>query len=242
MSLRTRELLVSGLEKGIVVLQGLLAHGRGEAFDYILGERTNPFARKAATAAAAYLLRARNPVLSVNGNAAVLVPDQISLLARTIPAKVEVNLFHRTPGREKRIARFLKAHGVHQVFGVDHSASARIQGVSSRRRTVDPRGIGSADVVVVPLEDGDRTLALRRLGKVVVAIDLNPLSRTARVATVAIVDNITRAFPLLVAEVRRLKNRPRTALEKIVEGFNNEDNLARAEREIVHYLQGWSRK
>ncbi len=234
--------MVSGLERGIVVPQGLLAHGRGEAFDYLLGERTSPPARKAATAAAAYLLRARNPVLSVNGNAAVLVPDQISLLARMIPAKVEVNLFHRTPGREKRIARFLKVHGVRQVLGVDHSASARIRAVSSQRRFVDPRGIGSADVVLVPLEDGDRAIALRRLGKVVVATDLNPLSRTARVATVAIVDNITRAFPLLVAEVRRLKNRPRTALEKIVEGFNNEDNLARAEREIVHYLQGWSRK
>ncbi len=175
-SLKIRELLVDGLEKGWVVPQALLAHGRGEAFDYLLGERTNPSARKAIIVAAAHLLRARNPVLSVNGNTAVLVPHQISLLARAIPAKVEVNLFHRTAGREKRIVQLLKSHGVRKVLGVNHSASARMRGVSSRRRMVDPQGIGSADVVLVPLEDGDRALALRKLGKVVLAIDLNPLS------------------------------------------------------------------
>ncbi len=242
MSLKIRESLINGLEKGIVVPQGLLAHGRGEAFDYLLGERTSASARKAVTAAAAHLLKAKNPVISVNGNATVLVPHQISLLARTIPAQVEVNLFHRTLGREKRIVQFLKAHGVHRVLGVDHSSSARIRGVSSQRRVVDAQGIGSADVVLVPLEDGDRALALRELGKIVVAVDVNPLSRTARVATVSIVDNIVRAFPLLVAETRKLKNRPRAQLEKIAEGFNNEDNLAKAEEEIVHYLQGRSGK
>lgn len=241
-SLRIRELLVDGLEKGLIVQEGLLAHGRGEAFDYLLGERTNPSARKAITAAAAHLLTARTPVLSVNGNTAVLVPRQISLLARITPAKVEVNLFHRKTGRENKIVQLLKSHGVHNVLGANHLASARIRGVSSRRRMVDPRGIASADVVLVPLEDGDRALALRKLGKIVLAIDLNPLSRTARTATVSIVDNVTRAFPLLNSEVRKLKKGSRGRLEKIIGDFDNEDNLAETEKEVVRYLQGWSGK
>ena len=56
-------------------------------------------------------------------------------------------------------------------------------------------GIYSADVVLVPLEDGDRCEALVNMGKTVIAIDLNPLSRTARSATLTIVDELTRALP-----------------------------------------------
>ncbi|NIM45309.1 MAG: DUF137 domain-containing protein, partial [Nitrososphaeria archaeon] len=65
-------------------------------------------------------------------------------------------------------------------LGVGETSSARIPELRSERRKVDARGIYSADVVLVPLEDGDRTEALRRMGKSVIAIDLNPLSRTAR--------------------------------------------------------------
>lgn len=50
-------------------------------------------------------------------------------------------------------------------------------------------------MVLVPLEDGDRTEALRRMGKTVIAIDLNPLSRTSRAANITIVDNVIRAVP-----------------------------------------------
>jgi 4-phosphopantoate--beta-alanine ligase len=56
-------------------------------------------------------------------------------------------------------------------------------------------GIYSADTVLVPLEDGDRCAALAGMGKRVIAIDLNPLSRTARSATLTIVDELTRALP-----------------------------------------------
>lgn len=35
------------------------------------------------------------------------------------------------------------------------------------------------------------------MGKKVIAIDLNPLSRTARTATLTIVDEVTRALPLI---------------------------------------------
>ena len=58
-----------------------------------------------------------------------------------------------------------------------------------------------ADVVLVPLEDGDRCEALTSLGKQVIAVDLNPLSRTSRKATVTIVDEVSRAFRRLVSEL-----------------------------------------
>ena len=43
-SLFTREKIIEGMHEGIVAEAGLIAAGRGEAFDYILGEETPPFA------------------------------------------------------------------------------------------------------------------------------------------------------------------------------------------------------
>ena len=37
-SLLIRERLVDGFDKGLVAKEGLLAQGRGEAFDYLLGK------------------------------------------------------------------------------------------------------------------------------------------------------------------------------------------------------------
>lgn len=233
---------MEGSKRGIVVPQGLLAHGRGEAFDYLLGEKTLYTAKKATITAAAYLLSAHDPVISVNGNAAALVPKEISRLASITPAKVEVNLFHRSLERQERIANLLRKYGIRPVLGVDRRGSSKIQGVSSQRERVDPKGIGSADVVLVPLEDGDRTVALERAGKAVVAIDLNPLSRTAQTATVTIVDNIVRALPQLVTETNRLKGVPKRNLENIKRRFDNRRNLDLAVREIVRYLKGWYEK
>jgi len=51
-SLRTRDAIVAGVERGVTSVHGLVAHGRGEAFDYLLGERTRGFAREAIDAAA----------------------------------------------------------------------------------------------------------------------------------------------------------------------------------------------
>ncbi len=48
--------------------------------------------------------------------------------------------------------------------------------------------IFAADVVIVPLEDGDRCEALKRWAKIVITVDLNPLSRTSRTADLTIVD------------------------------------------------------
>jgi 4-phosphopantoate---beta-alanine ligase len=201
-SLRTRATLADLSREGIVVPEGLIAHGRGEAFDYFLGEKTTPSARLAIRAAARWIQNAKAPVISVNGNVAALAADRIARLQKAWPGLgVEVNLFHRTPGRARRIARHLRAAGVRNLLGV--RPSARLPGLPSDRALVDRRGILVADVVLVPLEDGDRTEALRALGKRVIAIDLNPLSRTARAADIPIVDELTRALDGLVAELGR---------------------------------------
>ncbi len=192
-SLRVRAGLARAMRAGLVVPEGLIAQGRGEAFDYFLGERTTPSARRAEQMAARWLLAARRPVLSVNGNVAALAAAEVAALARAIPGlAVEVNLFHRTPARARAIARRLTAAGVRRVLGVRPTAT--LPGLPSDRARVDARGIARADVCVVPLEDGDRAEALRREGKRVISIDLNPLSRTSVAADLPVVDELVRAL------------------------------------------------
>ncbi|MEM4717913.1 MAG: 4-phosphopantoate--beta-alanine ligase [Desulfurococcaceae archaeon] len=220
-SLLIRERLVEGYRRGLVVEEGLIAHGRGECFDYLVGERTQGFALKAIEAATAALLLANYPVISVNGNTAALVPLEIVELAREVNAKIEVNLFYRTRERELSIANWLRQHGASEILGVGDDASATIPELFSERRRVSPRGILIADVVLVPLEDGDRTEALRRMNKIVIAIDLNPLSRTARAASITIIDNVVRAIPLLVEKTRELKKKTKSVLESILANYDN---------------------
>lgn len=223
-SLRTRELLVDGYRRGLVALEGLIAHGRGEALDYLVGERTTKTAASAIRAAAALLLISKRPVISVNGNLAALCPREVVCLAAETRAGIEVNLFYRTSEREQAIMAELQKHGAIDVLGVGPNASALIPELQSERRHVDPKGILAADTVLVPLEDGDRTEALARMGKKVIAIDLNPLSRTAQAAHITIVDNVARAMPALVQAAQSLK---RTGdLPKVHSGFDNARNLA----------------
>ncbi len=224
-SLKIREKLVNHYNMGVVAQAGLIAHGRGEAFDYLLGEKTTEPALKAITAAAATLLAAKHSVISVNGNAAALVTRDIVELSEVVGAKVEVNLFHRSIERERAIESVLREAGATKVFGVGRAASARIQEIGSERRRVDPRGIFVADVVLVPLEDGDRTEALVRMGKKVIAIDLNPLSRTAQLATITIVDNIVRAMPTFVRIAEELRTEDKEKLKAISSNFDNKKNL-----------------
>jgi len=239
LSLKTRDDLVKAVASGLVAPQGLIAQGRGEAFDYLIGERTMPTASIATLAAVALLLEAKSPVISVNGNAAALAGKEIVNLASTVSASIEVNLFHRTLDREKLIARHLKNFGAKEILGVGSAASKTIGGISSPRAKVDPNGIGKADVVLIPLEDGDRAQALENQGKRVIAIDLNPMSRTSQVASVTIVDNLVRAIPALIESSRKMKKLPQSQLEKYISSFNNERNLANAIEQIVQHLQGW---
>lgn len=229
--------MVEGFRRGLVVAEGLIAHGRGECFDYLIGENTQLFAAKAIEAAIAAMLLAKYPVISVNGNVAALVPREIVELAKETKAKIEVNLFHRTRERESAIAKWLAEHGATEVLGEGDDAAATIPELFSERRRVSPRGILIADVVLVPLEDGDRTEALRKMGKVVITIDLNPLSRTARAANITIVDNVVRALPMMVERAREYKGYSSETLKRILSEYDNNKILQDALRHILNRLK-----
>jgi len=234
--------MTNNIENKVVALAGLIAHGRGEAFDYILGEHTTQPAMEAITASAATLLLAEHPVLSVNGNVAALCPEDLVELSEVSGAKLEVNLFHRIPGREEAIEKVLKDAGAIEVLGIGEAASARIDEIYSDRRTVDPGGIYKADVVFVPLEDGDRTEGLVRMGKRVITVDLNPMSRTAQFANVTIVDNVVRTLPLLVKEVNRLKKLDDDRLKSIIEHYDNSAVLSASLMLMRERLDALSKK
>jgi len=222
-SLKTREKISQAMKKGITHETGLIAHGRGEAFDYLIGEKTTSLADDAERNAAATLLIAENPVISINGNVVALVPNEIISLAHLIPAKIEVNLFHRTEIRMDKIVKELKKLGAKEVYG--KIADANIPYLDHNRGLCDREGIFSADVVLVPLEDGDRCQALRNMGKTVIAIDLNPISRTARTANITIVDNVTRAIPSIEKWLKNLKNKEEKELKEMVRSWNNKKML-----------------
>ncbi len=225
-SLKQREALLRGYKRGITALAGLIAHGRGEAFDYLLRERTNSFAKNAISAAAALLLSAKLPVISINGNTAVLCPKEMVKLAKLCNAKIEINLFHRSRTRVKKIERMLLKYGAEKVYGT--APDREIKGIASDRRLVDSQGIYSSDIVLIALEDGDRTEALVKEGKKVIAIDLNPLSRTAQKASITIIDNVVRAVSELINSVKKLKKQKQSELHEIYENFDNKKNLKTA--------------
>ncbi len=221
-SLVRREMLVKAWRDGIVVPEGLIAYGRGEAWDYLFGEETTAPALVAEKAAAAFLVRAKYPVISVNGNVAALAARAVVRLAEAVPARLEVNLFHRSDARVRRIVRLLERAGAKDVLGP--RADAHIPGLESKRGLSDRDGIYRADVVLVPLEDGDRAQALARMGKTVVSVDLNPLSRTSQSAAVPIVDELGRALRNVELFVRDLRADPEEA-GRVVRAYEKEGNL-----------------
>ncbi len=231
-SLKIRDKAVWGIEHGITSIYGLIAQGRGEAFDYLIGERTQGFAKEAISASAAGLLLAKYPVLSINGNSAALSAKEYITLAKLLNCPIEVNLFHRTQKREKAISNYLKKLGARQIVGVGKDASEEIEGIASKRKFVSPDGIKKADVVFVSLEDGDRTENLIKAGKKVITIDLNPLSRTAQKANITIVDNIVRAMPEIIKEIKEYKNTDKESLKKIIENYDNKIILQKAINQI----------
>ena len=241
LSLALRDTIVAGVEQGITSIHGLIAHGRGEAFDYLIGEATQPFATEAIHAAAAMLRLAEHPVISVNGNVAALVPDGLVGLGQVLNAPLEVNIFHTETGREQRIREHLLKHKARlgtspAKEGVENppdvlmpTTEAQLSYIDSNRKFVHPDGIFKADVVFVPLEDGDRCEALRRMGKAVVTVDLNPMSRTAKQASITIVDNVVRALPLLCEEIRSCST---PTARDTLKTYSNEAVLQKALRHI----------
>ncbi len=228
-SLVTRQHLADCVKKGIVSLEGLTAHGRGEAFDYFLGEQTTPSALIAEKTAAALLLSARHPVISVNGNAAALAAREIAALQKACGALVEVNLFHRTEERVTLIEDLLRDAGADIFSG----PAERLLPLSHDRAWCRREGMFSADVILVPLEDGDRCEALVAMGKIVIAIDLNPLSRTARRATLTIVDELTRALPNITSACR---SSTKAECRQLVDSLENNYLLSEAIREMTKRL------
>ncbi|OPY37688.1 MAG: Pantothenate synthetase [Methanoregula sp. PtaU1.Bin051] len=228
-SLVTRERLAQYAKEGIVTLEGLTAHGRGEAFDYLLGERTTDSAIVAERTAAALLLRARHPVISVNGNTAALAAPEIAALQKASGALVEVNLFHRTEERVRLIENLLRKAGS-EVFSGE---AEQLLPLPHDRAWCRRDGMYAADVVLVPLEDGDRCGVLMDMGKTVIAIDLNPLSRTARTATLTIVDELTRALPRITGACQDLSAADQ---DRLIASLNNNYLLSDAIREMTGRL------
>jgi len=237
-SLKIRAKVVDAYKRGILADSGLIAHGRGEAFDYLLGEKTNANAKKAIKAAAAALLLAKKPVISVNGNTTALVPHEIVRLADYLNARIEINLFYRTKERIEIIEEVLKDAGARNILGTNHEEKVLIEGLEGPRATSSREIIDFADTVLVPLEDGDRAEALVKLGKLLITIDLNPLSRTAKTATITIVDNIMRAIPNLIDAINELENTDQSTLHHIVNSFNNQENILETLKKISDKYTG----
>jgi 4-phosphopantoate--beta-alanine ligase len=220
-SLAIREKIIEGMHDKIVAEAGLIAHGRGEAFDYILGEKTPEFALKQEELAVITLLLSNRPIISVNGNVAILCPIDIIKLSKELNAPLEINLFYRTRDRELAISKILKKAGAKIIFGIEKQYQTTIPEISHQRRIVDSRGIAISDCVFVPLEDGDRAHALRQMGKEIVTVDLNPLSRTSLAASVSITNNIIRAVREMVSFTDKWKGKSRKELELAKSEFNN---------------------
>ncbi|UCE39666.1 MAG: phosphopantothenate/pantothenate synthetase [Thermoplasmata archaeon] len=224
-SLMKREKIIEGMKMGIVAEAGLIAHGRGEAFDYLLGEKTVLEADLAEKIAAYHLLLAKNPVVSVNGNTAVLVPDDMIKLSEIIPAKLEINLFYRNEERVKKIADLLRDHGAKEILG--ENPDAEIPGLDHKRALCTKEGTIEADVIIIPLEDGDRASALKKMGKTIIAVDLNPLSRTSKAADVTVVDDVVRALPKMISYIEEIRKKEESEdmMKSGIADFNNSDNL-----------------
>ena len=224
-SLMAREQITAGVDKGITSRQGLIAQGRGEAFDYFVGEKTIESADYAEAVALCLLLLAENPVISVNGNAAALVAAELVELSQLTGAKLEVNLFHRTEERVKKVIDTLKENGADAVLGENAEPLLELE---HDRAKVERSGIYDADVIFVPLEDGDRCQVLTNMNKLVIAVDLNPLSRTAQTAQVSIIDNLKRAVPNMIRMIPEFKNMTEEDLWEIVGAYDNKIVLADA--------------
>ena len=217
-SLLSRQKIVDAQNKGLLADSALIAHGRGEAFDYLLGECTIPSARRAEEESVNRLAAARCPVISLNGNSTVLAGRDAVKLAALVGCKIEINIFYRTDSRVNLLSKTLNliknevasekpsdeitseiwSQMVANVEILGTRPDAQIPGLEGQRAKCCSRGMHIADTVLVPLEDGDRCEALIQMGKQVIVVDLNPLSRSARFANVTIVDNVSRAFKEMV--------------------------------------------
>ena len=118
-------------------------------------------------------------------------------LAHKLDCPLEVNIFYRTPERMEALLSDLRERK--ERLGIDveilgANPDATIPGLKGPRAKCESKGILQADVLLVPLEDGDRCEALVAMGKTVIVIDLNPLSRSSRGGSITIVDELSRCL------------------------------------------------
>ena len=236
-SLLLRDKMVNASKEGYLADSALIAHGRGESFDYLIGKKTTYTAKIAMYVAVAALLLANNPVISVNGNATALAIDEIIEFANTINAKIEINLFYRTDKRVKLITELYKKHGYENILGGLDDDIQYIDDIKNNRASASKDGIYTADTILIPLEDGDRAEILKKGGKNIITIDLNPLSRTSKMSDVSIMDNIVRAIPFMTKIATDLKTQDKQMLIEMVNDFDNEENLKESLQQIK--LKEW---
>ena len=108
-SLLSRNAIVDATKKGLLADSALIAHGRGEAFDYLLGEQTSEIAKLSIKESAARLINANNPVISINGNTAVLAGKSLIRVAAVLGCPIEINIYYRTEERINNLHDFLEA-------------------------------------------------------------------------------------------------------------------------------------
>ena len=200
-SLLMRHRLEIAAKKGMLADSALIAHGRGEAYDYLIGEKTIESADFATKVALRCLKEAKHPVLSLNGNVVALAGDEMLQLADLLDCPVEVNIFYRTPERMTALLSDLHERNKRLGLGVEilgANPDAEIPGLKGPRAKCESKGILQSDVLLVPLEDGDRCQALVAMGKTVIVIDLNPLSRSSQTGTITIVNEVTRCIAEMV--------------------------------------------
>lgn len=208
----------------------MIAHGRGEAYDYLLGEQTIPSAHEATLHALKALSNAERPVISLNGNAVALAGEQLLVLAQQLNCPVEINIFYRTPERMSallgRLESIKKERSIDvEILGAE--PNARIPGLKGPRAKCTKEGIIDSDTILVPLEDGDRCEALVAMGKTVIVIDLNPLSRSAKMGTITIVDELTRVVENMLSQFDSIK------MSKTSNTYDNDETLRDALQHIA---------
>ena len=221
-SLLSRHKLEVAASKGMLADSALIAHGRGEAFDYLLGEATSENAMLAARNALAHLMAATRPIITINGNTAALAGKELLELAQALDCPIEINIFYRTEQRISALYNHLEEikdiyHITTKILG--KNPDAKIPNLEGPRANCCAEGIFSSDVILVPLEDGDRCEALVNMGKTVIVVDLNPMSRSAKMASITIVDEVLRVAKCML---NYLSNDEEIDIDI---DFNNQNNL-----------------
>ena len=232
-SLLMRHRIEIAAKEGLLADSAMIAHGRGEAFDYLLGEQTIPSAMNATKLAYRCLAEAKKPVISLNGNTVALVGKEIMMLAAKLNCPVEINIFYRTAERMEKLFSRLDNIRTKEVIDVEilgMNPNAKIPGLEGPRANCCREGILNSDVILVPLEDGDRCEALVAMGKTVIVIDLNPLSRSAKRGTLTIVDELSRVVNNMLDFAEPLS-------EFALDDWDNKENLKQALKHINDLIQ-----